>query len=187
MDSYNSRYPSEYYEIGTPYMFYISSMPKHGVASEKKDIDKYGKVLERVEGQVSQGYHFAKRYVGVVVGKSTDAIHVMFMYNDEGRIAYITVKYAVSYTGVFCDDKEQYSAGTIIGGYSGGIVLDIDGGIDDGGLVNGGNGGILPDNGNNGGNGGIIPDSAAPVKDGGVIPDSAMPVRDGGVVPDKSK
>ena len=179
MDSYNSRYPSEYYEIGTPYMFYISSMPKHGVASEKKDIDKYGKVLERAEGQVSQGYHFAKRYVGVVVGKSTDAIHVMFMYNDEGRIAYITVKYAVSYTGVFCDDKEQYSAGTIIGGYSGGIVPDIYGG--------GEGGGILPDPGKSGGNGGILPDSAAPVKDGGVIPDSAMPVRDGGVVPDKSK
>ena len=163
MDSYNSQYPLEYYEIGTPYMFYMGSSPKHGSASKMEDIQKYGSALKQTAKLPSEGYCFAKRYVGVVIDKEPGAIHVMFQGNVDGNTVYLTTKYVVNHSGVFCDDKEQFAAGGVVD-LTGEIKLDFSGQKFSKG-------------------GGIVPD-AKPTKGGGVIPDAKIINGGGGVVPD---
>ena len=141
MDSYNSQYPLEYYEVGTPYMFYHSNVAGHGSAATMEYISQYGSVLKKTESQMGSGYCFADRVIGVVVTKEklnerNGAITVMFQGRVGGKSAYMTTKYITNLTGgSFCDDKEQFDAAgvidltgainvTIVDGRGGGIALD---------------------------------------------------------------
>ena len=122
MDSYNSRYPLEYYELGTPYMFYRSVDTKKAAAAPMEVIKKYGNMLKKTATQEGSGYHFARRVIGVVVGKEfvdpktgIGIIEVLFQGNADGQTVYLTAKYATNLTGgAFCDDKEQYTAAGIV-------------------------------------------------------------------------
>lgn len=154
MDSYNSQYPLEYYEVGTPYMFYHSNIANHGSAATMENIKQYGSVLKKTESQKGSGYCFAKRVIGVVVAKEmlnekNGAITVMFQGIVGGKPAYMTTKYITNLAGgSFCDDKEQFDAAgvidltgeinvTIAGGKGGGIALE--GGKGGGIALEGGN------------------------------------------------
>jgi len=161
MDSYNSQYPLEYYEVGTPYMFYLSTGAKHGTAASMELIKKYGPVLKKTASQKGSGYHFADRVIGVVVGKEVvnertgaGAIEVLFQGIADEKIVYMTTKYITNLSGgTFCDDKEQYTAAGVVdltgeinvtaAGQGGGIALDggrpggiaLDGGNQGGGIA----------------------------------------------------
>lgn len=169
MDSYNSQYPLEYYEIGTPYMFYMSTAPKQGKASTTDEIKKFAPVLTRSVEQESDGYSFAQRYIGVVVGKKkfdgphpSACIEVMFQGNSNGKTVYMNARYIVAHSAVFCNDKEQFEAAKAIdlsnelnldfsnqmARVSGGIALDM----------GKRSGGIALDKGHKNGNGGIALD-----------------------------
>lgn len=127
MDSYNSKYPLEYYSIGTPYLFYISNGGvKAGKAATIEQIKKYGGVLKQ---DVPQSYpqmagdvplrRSTVRCVGVVVdkvaNKDSAVIEVMFLGDTEGKQVYLTKKYIVAHSsGVFFDDNESYVAGKSI-------------------------------------------------------------------------
>ena len=160
MDSYNSKYPLEYYEVGTPYMFYLGTGKKNGKAATMEQIEKYGPALKKTNSQKGEGFYFADRVIGVVVEKEgvsprtgEGAIVVLFQGISDGTTIYLTKKYVTNSAGVFCDDKEQFNAAGLVDltgeinvtvvdknggidldtGRSGGIDLDIDpqnGGID---------------------------------------------------------
>ena len=122
MDSYNSMYPNVYYEIGTPYMFYIRKTPKQGKPATGEHIEKYAAVLRKTKKEKGEGYCFADRRIGVVVGselhdwKGADGfITVMFLGDYNGNSVYMTEKYITGYQpGVFCDNKEQHLAGGVV-------------------------------------------------------------------------
>ena len=158
MDSYNSQYPLEYYEVGTPYMFYLSTSAKHGKAASVEQVKKYGPVLKKTATQKGEGYCFADRVIGVVVGKETldartgaGAIEVLFQGTADNKTVYMTTKYITNLTGgSFCDDKEQFAAAGVVD-LTGEINVTAgskDGGID---LDSGRSGGIDLDGGNQGG------------------------------------
>lgn len=164
MDSYNSQYPLEYYEVGTPYMFYLSTGTKHGTAASMDLIKKYSPVLNKTASQKGAGYCFADRVIGVVVNKEiinertgAGAITVLFQGTADNKTVYMTTKYITNLTGgVFCDDKELFPAAGIVeltgeiqlpsAPKGGGIALD--GGRPGGIALDGGNqgGGIALDN-----------------------------------------
>ena len=120
MDSYNSKYPLEYYSIGTPYLFYISHGGiQYGKAATMEQIKKYGKILKKDVPQDNSkvvndapSYQSAVRCIGVVVdkisSKSSSFIEVMFLGDTDGKQVYLTKKYIVAHSsGVFFDDKEN--------------------------------------------------------------------------------
>ena len=118
MDSYNSKYPLEYYEIGTPYMFHLMTPPHSGESATEYEVAAYSNALNTYSDQPAGGHDYIKRYVGVVVGTCTldttpvySAIRVMFKGNLEDKTTYIVKKFVVGYTGVFFDEKEWYTAG----------------------------------------------------------------------------
>lgn len=123
MDSYNSKYPLEYYSIGTPYLFYISN---GGVKAERaatiEQIKKYGGVLKQDVPQANPqmaedapSRRSTVRCVGVVVdktvGKDSACIEVMFLGDTAGKQVYLIKKYIVAHSsGVFFDNNERYAA-----------------------------------------------------------------------------
>lgn len=137
MDSYNSKYPLEYYSVGTPYMFYISDGGvKAGKAATIEQIKKFGAVLKQNAPQVcpqTVGDEPLRgstvRCIGVVVdkiaNKSSPVIEVMFLGDAEGKQVYLTKKYIVAHpSGVFFDDNESYVAGKSID-LSGDVKIDF--------------------------------------------------------------
>lgn len=167
MDSYNSQYPLEYYEIGTPYMFYLATGPKNCEAATMEQINEYSSAIKRAakgNKSVKEGKNgdcFAKRYIGVVIGKevispNTSIINVLFQGTANGQTVYITKKYIVGHSGVFCDDKEQFEPAENV---------DLTGEVNVT-AVNGKNGGVVPIT--HPKNGGVVP--IANSKSGGVVP-----------------
>ena len=145
MDSYNSKYPLEYYENGTAYMFYLSTPPRSGESASEDEVDMYSSAFDTYGNQPTGDHEYIKRYIGVVVGTCTlntdpaySAIRVMFKGNLEGETTYIVKKFIVGYTGVGFDDKEWCTAGVEVPLSSSNFVLkesttgnsDISGGID---------------------------------------------------------
>lgn len=159
MDSYNSKYPLEYYSIGTPYMFYLSKVGNmSGNAATIEQIKKFGGILKQ-DAPVTYPKNTAagpqnkllNRCIGVVVDKhiknGSAAIEVMFLGDVSGKQVYLTKKYIVAHSsGVYFDDKESVAASKSINlsgevdidfskqaGKSGGITLDtghkVSGGI----------------------------------------------------------
>jgi len=135
MDSYSSKYPLEYYEVGTPYMFYLHDFTKSKAATADQ-VKRFAPILKTTAKNSGGGYYFAKRVIGVVVDKGVYAncswgyIEVMFLVDyrkDEGtpsESVHLIKRYIVNYTGVFCDDKEQFEAtGTVA--VTGEILIDI--------------------------------------------------------------
>lgn len=122
MESYNSKYPIEYYDKGTAYKFYGSNM---GEYADRKDIKKYANFFDLLlaDGQdITNEYSSKeidtkatrkfrkKRFIGVVVDKMYDPsprIKVMFANNNEGDIEFRTKYYAANNTkGCTLDGKE---------------------------------------------------------------------------------
>ena len=123
MDSYNSKYPLEYYSIGTPYLFYIVNGDIiAGKAATIEQIKKYGGVLKQDETRPNPQEagdaplrRSTVRCVGVVVDKVASknfaAIEVMFLGYTEEKQVYLTKRYIVAHSsGVFFDDNESYAA-----------------------------------------------------------------------------
>ena len=158
MDSYNSQYPLEYYEVGTPYMFYVGKSNSNRKAASMEVINKYGPVLKKTQAQKGGERIGNRRAVGVVTEKipvdpkfGTGAIEVLFQGVADGKTVYMTTKYITNWKGSFHDDDESVSAAGILDmtgevhvtavGKNGGIDLDggRSGGIDlDGGNRTGG-------------------------------------------------
>lgn len=123
MDSYNSKYPLEYYSIGSPYLFYISNGGvKVGKAATIEQIKKYGGALKQDVPQASPqmagdvpSRRSTVRCVGVVVNKAADKdsafIEAMFLGETEGKQVYLIKKYIVAHSsGVFFDNNESCAA-----------------------------------------------------------------------------
>ena len=112
MDSYNSKYPLEYYEVGTPYMFYLTKGAKCAKAAPANEISKFKSVLKNTQKQQGAGYAFADRVIGVVVEKDPvkRCLEVLFEGDADGKEVYLAQKYITGSAGVFCDEKELHSA-----------------------------------------------------------------------------
>lgn len=116
MDSYNSKYPLAYYEVGTPYMFYLTKGVKCAKAAPANEIGKFKSVLDKTKKQQGAGYAFADRVIGVVVEKDPvkRCLEVLFEGKADGKEVYLTQKYITGSAGVFCDEKEQHPASGIV-------------------------------------------------------------------------
>lgn len=119
MDSYNSRYPLEYYSVGIPYMFYMRSDGYLlGRAATMEQIKQYGSAIkaDSSTGNPKESTFGGKfgRYIGVVTDKHEESspaiIDVLFQCDHEGKRVYLLKKYSVAPTGVFFDDKENVAA-----------------------------------------------------------------------------
>lgn len=148
MDSYDSRYPYEYYELGTPYSFYG---PKFhgGTPATEEYIRKYSSILLKEDStddttgsqkssSRSQTPSNYCRYVAVVVDKTYSTksafITVMFKNINNGRTEFLTRRYAVAVpSGCYYDGNESmvvqsatsFSHSTGASGKQGGITLDV--------------------------------------------------------------
>lgn len=116
MDSYNSKYPLEYYEVGTPYMFYLTKGAKCAKAASANGIGKFKSVLKSTQKQQGAGYTFADRVIGVVVEKDPvkRCLEVLFEGDADGKEVYLTQKYITGSAGVFCDEKELHPASGVV-------------------------------------------------------------------------
>ena len=148
MDSYDSRYPYEYYEIGTPYAFY-GPKTHGGTPATEEYIRKYSSILlkedstEETTGSQkgssrSQTASNYCRYVAVVVDKTYSSksafITVMFKNINNGRTEFLTRRYAVAIpSGCYYDGNESmsvqsstsFSHSNGASGKQGGITLDV--------------------------------------------------------------
>lgn len=120
IDSYDSRYPSEYYEIGTIYSFYGSSNTGNLKPASDKYISKYSsklhELLEEEKTSAIQSVSAAnsksspislQRFYGIVVDKpSKDMIKIMLISIHDGVSDFFTKDYAVSYAGCSSDGKD---------------------------------------------------------------------------------
>lgn len=135
MDSYNAKYPIQYYEIGTPYQFYVSAskiQAGFGKLASNSDISEYAKYFDSLSGDeaennVSEFFSPSKssvvlknliRLVGVVVGKKRSGnipmIEVMFKIAVDNQIEYRILSYVVE-SSALTDDKEFMQAKTMAG------------------------------------------------------------------------
>lgn len=148
MDSYDSRYPYEYYEIGTPYAFY-GSKNHGGTPATEEYIRKYSSILLEEDSNdesaitiknslQSQTISRYCRYVAVVVDKTYSSksafITVMFKNINNGQTEFLTRRYAVAIpSGCYYDENESmavqsatsfsHSNGSLE--KQGGITLDV--------------------------------------------------------------
>lgn len=110
MDSYDSRYPLEYYELGEKYRFYkgLNSNCRNATDDELK---KYFKKFNQDDNKLSGKVELLRfnRLVGIVVGKHKadidiprDLSYINVLFDDE-----IVSKYVIEYSGVFFDEKER--------------------------------------------------------------------------------
>lgn len=128
LDSYNSTYPLEYYEVGTCYSFYKDINGSNQRAATSEEITKYSEALEKCYSEnrhimTAGGSSYSKtisRAVGVVVNKGSlessefkSALDVMFMGADGG---YFVVRYGVAGKNVFLNDKENIIPGKVVPG-----------------------------------------------------------------------
>ena len=116
MDSYNSKYPLEYYEVGTPYMFYLTKGVKCAKAAPANEIDEFKSVLKNTQKQQGAGYAFADRVIGVVVEKESAkrCLKVLFEGDADGKKVYLNQRYITGSAGVFCDEKELHPASGMV-------------------------------------------------------------------------
>ncbi len=120
IDSYDSRYPSEYYEIGTIYSFYGSSNTGNMKPASDEYISKYSsKLLELLEEEKTSAIQSVsatnsksspislQRFYGIVVDKPRkDMIKIMLISIHDGVSDFFTKDYAVSYSGCSSDGKD---------------------------------------------------------------------------------
>lgn len=111
LDSYNSQYPLDYYEIGTAYSFYVHNFNiPHLVEADKKISKKFSPAItsaatENPSNVGSDGKFAAlTRAIGVVVEKKDNVITVMFKV---ARGKYVLNKYAVGTTNVATNENEN--------------------------------------------------------------------------------
>lgn len=202
MDSYDSRYPYEYYELGTPYAFYGPRF-NGGTPATEEHIRKYSSILlkedanEEVVGSQknssrSQTTSNYCRYVAVVVDKTYSSksayITVMFKNNNNGRTEFLTRRYAVAISsGCYYDGNESMSVQSStsfnhsngVSGKQGGITLD----------VTKNSAGITLDTNSNKakGIGGITADTSGVKKNAGITLDTSIPQKKvGGITLDNS-
>jgi hypothetical protein len=122
MDSYNSKYPIEYYEIGTPYKFYGNAFSV-GKPATHDQISKYKCIFDSLEKNKTENIVNKQnnnsgnkmksliRFVGVVVEKQRKAtgstICVMYKNYNNGIYEYRINHYIVaSKEGSLTDDKD---------------------------------------------------------------------------------
>ncbi len=122
MDSYDSRYPYEYYEIGMPYAFY-GLKSNAGNPATKEQIDMYSSILlkENSNDELNDNEKYSSRaqstgpicrFVAVVVDKTYSTkgtfITVMFKNVNNGLTEFLTRKYAVAKpSGCYFDGNES--------------------------------------------------------------------------------
>ena len=123
MDSYNSRYPVEYYEIGTPYMFYTDStvignrnkLASVDLIQEYSDkflaLQKDKELSTGLKKNTSSVLGNLSRYVGFVVGITDDnIIHVLYQCRINGVTEFRVTQYITSNSQkVFTDDLENFA------------------------------------------------------------------------------
>lgn len=143
IDSYDSRYPSEYYEIGTVYSFYGSSNTGNLKPATPEYISKYSaKLLELQEeektsaiksvetGKSSNSFSTFQRFYGIVVAKPQNRfIRIMLISIHDGISDFYTKEYAVSFSGCPLDEKEvmSVSSSAKYNGISGDIEKKVGG------------------------------------------------------------
>ena len=102
LDSYNSTYPLEYYEVGTCYSFYKDINGSNQRAATSEEITKFSEALEKCYSEnrhimTAGGSSYSKtisRAVGVVISKGSlessefkSSLDVMFMGADGGWLS----------------------------------------------------------------------------------------------------
>lgn len=121
IDSYDSRYPSAYYEVGTVYSFYGSNIVTNLKEASATQIQKYSsKLLELQEDSSDNAIkavgsstkknkvQLYQRYYGVVVGKpNSQTIDVMILSVQNGEKLYFVKSYVVSFSGCSTDGTER--------------------------------------------------------------------------------
>ena len=120
MDSYNSRYPVEYYEIGTPYMFYTDStvignrnkLASVDLIQEYSDkflaLQKDKELSTGLKKNTSSVFGNLSRYVGFVVDITDNIIHVLYQCRINGVTEFRVTQYITSNSQkVFTDDLEK--------------------------------------------------------------------------------
>ena len=117
MDSYNSRYPIEYYEIGTPYMFYTDNTVI-GKPASADIIHKYSSKFSALQKEKefstelhkNQSVFHLSRYVGFVVDMTDNIIQVLYQCRINGEIEFFVTNYITSnLQKAFTDDLEILS------------------------------------------------------------------------------
>lgn len=120
IDSYDSRYPSAYYEIGEVYAFYNNRKSVNFKPVDDEIINKYSKKLLELQkddltSSDKQGVNDEKRIsaiklnrcYGVVVEKQNSNCIVVLMLNVQNGVNQFYIqKYAVGYGGCLTDGKE---------------------------------------------------------------------------------
>ena len=119
IDPYDSRYPSEYYEIGTIYSFYASPNMGNFHPADAKYISKYSSALLKLqEAEKTSAIQPVKtssfqsssvplqRFYGIVIDKPyKNVIRIMFINVHNGIRNFFTKDYTVSYVGCSSDGK----------------------------------------------------------------------------------
>lgn len=128
LDSYNSTYPIEYYEVGTCYSFYKDINGSNQRAATSEEIAKFSEALEKCYSEnrhimTAGGSSYNKsisRAVGVVIEKGPlgssefkNALDVMFMGADG---SYFVTRYGITGKNVFLNDKESITPGKVVPG-----------------------------------------------------------------------
>ena len=128
LDSYNSTYPLEYYEVGTCYSFYKDIKGSNQRAATSEEITKFSEALEKCYSEnrhimTAGGSSYSKtisRAVGVVISKGSlessefkSSLDVMFMGADG---SYFVARYGVAGKNVFLNDKENIIPGKVVPG-----------------------------------------------------------------------
>ena len=117
IDPYDSRYPSEYYEIGTIYSFYASPNMGNFHPADAKYISKYSSALLKLqEEEKTSAIQPVKtssfqsssvplqRFYGIVIDKPyKNVIRIMFINVHNGIRNFFTKDYTVSYVGCSSD------------------------------------------------------------------------------------
>ena len=120
IDSYDSRYPLEYYEIGTIYSFYCSSIAGKFKKADSEYISKYSSkllelqkeentnVIQSVKAQSSKLFSKSlQRFYGIVIAKPRNVmLKVMFIGIHDGINNFFTKDYIINSWGCFSDEKE---------------------------------------------------------------------------------
>lgn len=126
LDSYNSQYPLEYYEVGTCYAFYKSMWMGNRREATKEEIASYSDALEKsfnsnkkllMVGNSALN-HDIYRSIGAVLSKDrleypefAGVLEVLFK-NDGGD--YFVTKYGVAGKAIYTNDHEEIIPGTTI-------------------------------------------------------------------------
>ncbi len=126
LDTYNSVYPGQYFEIGTCYAFYKTRSMANCRAATSEEISKYASALDktyqdnqRLVTAGSSPYNSQiERAIGVVIGKNPiesnlgkATLDVLFQDNNG---EYFITKYIAEGVSVALNDKENVIPGTTV-------------------------------------------------------------------------